>query len=209
MKAFQSQVFEQFLRGISLKECYAAVGSIGNTWLDVLGTYAVTHLLLLTLPLSYPYSLSVPFTVCSFYPLFLSSFLSSFLPPSSLFSSTPSFPSPHPLLPFLHHFYFQSVPPSSHPLNPYFLPFLPPLICPSIPLIPTPSILPSLSHYLLSFLNTFTSYRHIHSIFIFTTETQGMEMDDDELLALISERKTISKTIDQYEGKTQSVKTNP
>ena len=28
-------------------------------------------------------------------------------------------------------------------------------------------------------------------------------MDDDELLALISERKTISKTIDQYEGKNQ------
>ena len=36
-----------------------------------------------------------------------------------------------------------------------------------------------------------------------------MEMDDDELLALISERKTISKTIDQYEGETKSVKINP
>ena len=35
----------------------------------------------------------------------------------------------------------------------------------------------------------------------FVTETEGIEMDDDELLALISERKTISKTIDQYEGK--------
>ena len=32
------------------------------------------------------------------------------------------------------------------------------------------------------------------------SDTKGIEMDDDELLALISERKTISKTIDQYEG---------
>jgi hypothetical protein len=35
-----------------------------------------------------------------------------------------------------------------------------------------------------------------------------MEMDDDELLALISERKTISKTIDQYEGENQIRETN-
>jgi DNA polymerase epsilon subunit 1 len=36
VKAFQSQVFNQFLCGSSLVECYNAVGSIANRWLDVL-----------------------------------------------------------------------------------------------------------------------------------------------------------------------------
>jgi len=36
VKLFQGQVFSQFLAGSSLKECYAAVGAIGNHWLDIL-----------------------------------------------------------------------------------------------------------------------------------------------------------------------------
>ena len=36
VKIFQSQVFEHFLAGRSLEECYRAVGAIGNQWLDVL-----------------------------------------------------------------------------------------------------------------------------------------------------------------------------
>jgi DNA polymerase epsilon subunit 1 len=36
VKLFQGQVFSQFLAGKSLKECYAAVGGIGNHWLDIL-----------------------------------------------------------------------------------------------------------------------------------------------------------------------------
>jgi DNA polymerase epsilon subunit 1 len=41
VKAFQSQVFEQFLKGVSLDECYEAVGSIANRWLDVLDTQGI------------------------------------------------------------------------------------------------------------------------------------------------------------------------
>jgi DNA polymerase epsilon subunit 1 len=36
VKIFQSQVFEQFLAGGSLEECYHSVGDIANQWLDVL-----------------------------------------------------------------------------------------------------------------------------------------------------------------------------
>lgn len=36
VKIFQSQVFEQFLAGTTLEECYAAVADIANQWLDVL-----------------------------------------------------------------------------------------------------------------------------------------------------------------------------
>jgi len=36
IKFFQGQVFEKFLDGGSLKECYAAVGVVANRWLDVL-----------------------------------------------------------------------------------------------------------------------------------------------------------------------------
>lgn len=36
VKIFQSQVFEHFLAGDSLDECYRAVGAIANQWLDVL-----------------------------------------------------------------------------------------------------------------------------------------------------------------------------
>ena len=36
IKAFQSQVFECFLKGSSLTECYGAVGEVANYWLDVL-----------------------------------------------------------------------------------------------------------------------------------------------------------------------------
>ena len=32
MKIFQSQVFEHFLAGTSLQECYEAVGAIANQW---------------------------------------------------------------------------------------------------------------------------------------------------------------------------------
>lgn len=36
VKIFQSQVFEQFLAGSSLQDCYDAVGSVANQWLDIL-----------------------------------------------------------------------------------------------------------------------------------------------------------------------------
>lgn len=36
VKIFQSQVFEHFLAGDTLQECYSAVGAIANQWLDVL-----------------------------------------------------------------------------------------------------------------------------------------------------------------------------
>eukprot|EP01038_Epipyxis_sp_PR26KG_P011543 gene11543-15462_t len=36
VKIFQSEVFEHFLAGQSLVDCYAAVGAIANRWLDVL-----------------------------------------------------------------------------------------------------------------------------------------------------------------------------
>jgi DNA polymerase epsilon subunit 1 len=36
VKIFQSQVFEHFLEGSTLQECYDAVGAVGNQWLDVL-----------------------------------------------------------------------------------------------------------------------------------------------------------------------------
>ncbi len=34
----QAEVFEQFLAGSSLKECYDAVGAVANRWLDMLET---------------------------------------------------------------------------------------------------------------------------------------------------------------------------
>ena len=33
-----AQVFEQFLEGETLEECYAAVASVANRWLDLLDT---------------------------------------------------------------------------------------------------------------------------------------------------------------------------
>ena len=38
IKTFQSQVFERFLDGSSLKECYDSVAEIANHWIDVLDT---------------------------------------------------------------------------------------------------------------------------------------------------------------------------
>ncbi|KAG2382234.1 hypothetical protein C9374_005436 [Naegleria lovaniensis] len=38
IKIFQSQVFEQFLKGLTLKECYDCVAEIANRWLDILYT---------------------------------------------------------------------------------------------------------------------------------------------------------------------------
>ncbi|EFC40096.1 predicted protein [Naegleria gruberi] len=38
IKIFQSQVFEQFLKGYSLSECYQHVAEIANRWLDILYT---------------------------------------------------------------------------------------------------------------------------------------------------------------------------
>jgi DNA polymerase epsilon subunit 1 len=42
VKAFQSQVFDQFLNGSTLQECYDSVGKVGNLWLDVLETQGAT-----------------------------------------------------------------------------------------------------------------------------------------------------------------------
>ena len=39
-QVFQAEVFEQFLAGSSLEECYAAVGAVANRWLDMLDTQA-------------------------------------------------------------------------------------------------------------------------------------------------------------------------
>ena len=38
IKVFQSEVFDQFLQGETLKECYAAVAAVANRWLDLLDT---------------------------------------------------------------------------------------------------------------------------------------------------------------------------
>lgn len=42
IKTFQSQIFEKFLLGKDLKECYASVASVADKWLDVLFTKAAT-----------------------------------------------------------------------------------------------------------------------------------------------------------------------
>ncbi|BGP19454.1 hypothetical protein JCM10213_006274 [Rhodosporidiobolus nylandii] len=42
IKTFQSQIFEKFLLGGTLKECYAAVATVADKWLDVLFTKAVS-----------------------------------------------------------------------------------------------------------------------------------------------------------------------
>eukprot|EP00878_Enallax_costatus_P009915 GHUV01010352.1.p1 GENE.GHUV01010352.1~~GHUV01010352.1.p1 ORF type:complete len:593 (+),score=242.38 GHUV01010352.1:172-1779(+) len=41
IKLFQAEVFEQFLAGESLKECYDAVAAVANRWLDMLDTEGV------------------------------------------------------------------------------------------------------------------------------------------------------------------------
>ena len=40
IKVFQAEVFDQFLAGDSLPDCYAAVGAVANRWLDMLDTQA-------------------------------------------------------------------------------------------------------------------------------------------------------------------------
>ena len=41
IKAFQSQVFERFLDGESLQDCYESVAEVANHWLDVLDTQGI------------------------------------------------------------------------------------------------------------------------------------------------------------------------
>jgi DNA polymerase epsilon subunit 1 len=38
IKVFQGSVFEAFLKGDSLEECYASVAKVADYWLDVLYT---------------------------------------------------------------------------------------------------------------------------------------------------------------------------
>ena len=38
IKVFQGEVFEQFLAGNTLEECYQAVAAVANRWLDLLDT---------------------------------------------------------------------------------------------------------------------------------------------------------------------------
>lgn len=38
IKVFQAEVFEQFLAGDSLEQCYRAVGDVADRWLDMLNT---------------------------------------------------------------------------------------------------------------------------------------------------------------------------
>lgn len=40
IKVFQSEVFDQFLEGETLEECYQAVAAVANRWLDLLDTQA-------------------------------------------------------------------------------------------------------------------------------------------------------------------------
>ena len=40
IKAFQGEVFERFLAGSTLEECYAAVAAVADRWLDLLDTQA-------------------------------------------------------------------------------------------------------------------------------------------------------------------------
>ena len=40
IKAFQGEVFERFLAGETLAECYAAVAAVADRWLDLLDTKA-------------------------------------------------------------------------------------------------------------------------------------------------------------------------
>ncbi|GAA5871954.1 hypothetical protein JCM8547_006199 [Rhodosporidiobolus lusitaniae] len=42
IKTFQSQIFEKFLLGSTLKECYAEVATVADKWLDVLFTKAIS-----------------------------------------------------------------------------------------------------------------------------------------------------------------------
>ena len=37
------QVFEQFLAGDTLEECYAAVASVADRWLDLLDTQVISY----------------------------------------------------------------------------------------------------------------------------------------------------------------------
>lgn len=41
IKAFQGEVFAEFLKGETLKDCYAAVGAVADRWLDLLDTQAL------------------------------------------------------------------------------------------------------------------------------------------------------------------------
>ncbi|KAL4450230.1 hypothetical protein ABPG77_010899 [Micractinium sp. CCAP 211/92] len=41
IKVFQGEVFDQFLKGDTLEECYAAVAAVANRWLDMLDTKGV------------------------------------------------------------------------------------------------------------------------------------------------------------------------
>ncbi len=38
IKVFQAEVFEKFLKGETLEECYGAVAAVANRWLDMLDT---------------------------------------------------------------------------------------------------------------------------------------------------------------------------
>lgn len=42
IKIFQSQIFEQFLNGNNLVECYASVATVANQWLDILSTHGAS-----------------------------------------------------------------------------------------------------------------------------------------------------------------------
>ena len=44
LKVFQSEVFEQFLEGETLEECYKAVAAVANRWLDLLDTQVLSGL---------------------------------------------------------------------------------------------------------------------------------------------------------------------
>lgn len=49
IKVFQSEVFDHFLQGETLEQCYHSVASVANRWLDLLDTRGM-DLKVLTLP---------------------------------------------------------------------------------------------------------------------------------------------------------------
>lgn len=64
IKVFQAEVFEQFLAGSSLKECYDAVAAVANRWLDMLDTQVGKGGRSSSLGLSMPHYLFVALLAC-------------------------------------------------------------------------------------------------------------------------------------------------
>lgn len=60
IKVFQSEVFDHFLQGQTLQECYESVAGVANRWLDLLDTRGID------LKVS-PFSVTFLFLLCIFW----------------------------------------------------------------------------------------------------------------------------------------------